>query len=192
MNRRWLLGGLLAAGGIGLVATTAFGHPRLNADTRLLLIGDSFAAGLGPHLQSLSREEGVDYLGRGVVGSSIVQWSPSGPHNGWLKNTLKTYAPTIVLISLGTNDEYGGCTDGRRKWIESLVVQIEEAGAHAVWIGMPKLPRDETCGIRTTAKDAAPAYFDTETLDIPRGPDRLHPTAAGYAGWSGAIWRWLS
>ncbi len=35
-------------------------------------------------------------------------------------------------------------------------------------------------------------YFHSEKLEMPRGPDNLHPTARGYAGWAGAIWHWLS
>lgn len=190
LNRRWLLGGLLTVGGVGLVAS-AFASPRLQEDTRLLLIGDSFAAGLGPHIKSLAREEGIDYLGKGIVGSRIDQWA-TGTHQAWLTQTLRSYSPTLVLVSLGTNDEYGGCTDGRERWIRALVGELEESGAQVAWIGMPTLPREETCHIRQSAASAAEHYFQSDHLKIPRGPDQLHPTAAGYAGWAGSIWRWLS
>jgi lysophospholipase L1-like esterase len=35
-------------------------------------------------------------------------------------------------------------------------------------------------------------YFPSDQLAIPRGPDGIHPTARGYAGWAGAIWQWLA
>lgn len=36
------------------------------------------------------------------------------------------------------------------------------------------------------------SFFPTQSLDLPRGPDGIHPTPRGYAAWAGAIWRWLT
>ena len=47
-------------------------------------------------------------------------------------------------------------------------------------------------GVADLIQSKVPFYFQSTELDIPRSPDGLHPNAAGYAGWSGAIWRWLS
>ena len=46
----------------------------------------------------------------------------------------------------------------------------------------------------TRLQQGVPAtdYFHSEKLEIPRGPDGIHSTPRGYAGWAGAIWRWLS
>lgn len=33
--------------------------------------------------------------------------------------------------------------------------------------------------------------FHSETLQIPRQSDGIHPTPDGYAAWASAIWAWL-
>jgi lysophospholipase L1-like esterase len=209
VDRRWILGGLLLAGGVGL-AVALKRRPKIGAHTRLLVIGDSLAMGLDPHFKQLAAEAGVAYLGRGVSGSRIDQWAKSQ----WLDTYLEEFQPTLVLVSLGTNDAYlgGDVWDKQAPALEALLAKLKSfpnkyvndspgahysAGAEIVWIGPPALPQtysgkqlDES--FLDALADAPPYYFDSAELSIPRGPDGLHPTAAGYAGWAGAIWSWLT
>ncbi len=189
MDRRWLLGGLLIAGGIGL-ARAATRRPKIAPGTRLLVIGDSMAVGLDPHLRQLAEEAGIaGYASRGIVGTTIGGWADSA----WLETTLPAFQPTLILISLGTNDEASapGAADRERPALEQLVHRLESSGAALVWIGPPSLPLPRQ-GVSDMIRAALPYYYPSEQLDIPRGPDGLHPTAAGYAGWAGALWSWLS
>ena len=70
---------------------------------------------------------------------------------------------------------------------------------HIAWIGPPTLNNPPSPGISKMIQDSAGSalapryyYFHSERLSLPRGPDGLHPTARGYAGWAGAVWHWLS
>jgi lysophospholipase L1-like esterase len=189
MDRRWLLGGLLIGTGIGLAAL-ATRRPKITGATRLLLFGDSLAVGLDPHMRQLAAEVGVEaYTGRGVVGSRIDQWDDSA----WLDETLASFQPTLILVSLGTNDEATspGAVERQEPHLTALLDKLHASGAEIVWIGPPSLPFPRQ-GVADMIRASVPYYFDSEQLDIPRSPDHLHPNAAGYAGWAGAIWRWLT
>ncbi len=188
MERRWILGGLLIGTGIGLAAV-ATRRPKLRADTRLLLIGDSLAAGLHQHMRQLAGEEGIAYEGRGVVGSRMDQWVK----DPWLPQHLASFQPTMILVSLGTNDAALGPNAVARQADDfyRLYAMLLDSGADVMWIGPPTLPFPDA-GIPDMIRNEVRYYFESEDLDIPRAPDHLHPTAAGYAGWAGAIWRWLT
>jgi len=178
--------------------------PRLKRGMRVLVIGDSLAVGMGPHFQALGKEAGVEVKVLAKVGTRIDQWAGSAV----LQQTLDSFQPDMVLVSLGTNDEYltGDAVARQAPALEALLKKFESASItrhlrhgveYIVWIGPPTLPR-QTNGITAMIQDAAAGltprfhYFHSEKLDIPRGPDKLHPTARGYAGWAGAVWHWLS
>ena len=193
MDKRWLLGGLLIAGGIGLVAV-AKRRPKVTVDSRVLLFGDSLAVGLNPQLKQLADETGVAaYTGKGVVGSRINQWSQDSWQDGWLNQQLADFQPTLILVSLGTNDEATapGAVDRESDAFHTLLDKLRASGAEIVWIGPPELPFPRQ-GVSDMIRASVPYYFESENLDIPRSPDHLHPNAAGYAGWAGAIWQWLT
>jgi lysophospholipase L1-like esterase len=189
VDRRWLLGGLLTVLGVGLVAA-ATRRPKLTEKSRVLLVGDSMAVGLDPHMRELAGESAVEaYAGRGITGSRIDQWARSD----WLESELESFRPTIVLVSLGTNDEAlgRGAAERQAPFVDELLEKLRASGAEVVWIGPPTLPFEEH-GVSELIESRVPFYFRSAELDIPRSPDGLHPNAAGYAGWSGAVWRWLS
>ena len=201
MDRRWLLGGLLIAGGVG-VARAVTRRPKFDEDSRVLLIGDSLAVGMRPHFQSLAAEAGIPFEARAVGGTRVDQWIDSNR----LLEILRTFQPTHVLISLGTNDAYTPLVaHDVEEHARELVDIIQEAGAHPIWIGAPDLPTPIPCSVPCPGgmfdlradtleaiEDAAPYYFDSTDYEIPRSPDRIHPTAAGYAGWAGVVWNWLT
>lgn len=150
--------------------------------------------GMAPHLRGLALEADIPLASIAKVGTRVDNWADSQ----LLVESILEFEPTHVFVSLGTNDAYtvrhpSEVADDAKE----LVELIEEADAHVIWIGAPNLPVisnghaiDEA--ILVAIKDAVPNYFDSTNLDIPRSPDRLHPTAAGYAGWAGALWNWLT
>jgi len=168
-------------------------RPKIREDTRLLLVGDSMAEGLGPHLKSLSTEQGVPYVGAGVRGSTVSDWV----HSLWLESTLHEFQPNLILVSLGTNDAFTNYSPEQvAGHVRELLAKMP-SDAEVVWIGPPLLPstyarRSPNGLIVDTIEDEAPHWFDSEAWVIPRGPDDLHPTAHGYAGWAGAIWDYLT
>jgi len=183
----------LFAGGVGLVrALTA--RPKLDENSRVLVIGDSLARGMTPHFRTLADETGIPLLSIAVPGTRVNQWADSAELGAQLIN----FDPTHVFISLGTNDAYTNFDpEDVGADVEDLVDTINETNAHVIWIGAPTLPEFSAGAplhedILDTIRATAPNYFDSTDLIIPRGPDNLHPTAAGYAGWAGALWNWLT
>ncbi len=191
VDRRLLYAGLLVAAGVGLVR--AFRGPRIEpGQTRLLLVGDSLAVGLGTPMRALASEANVPFDQISRSGTRIDQWSGSQK----LMEKIQEFNPTMILVSLGTNDEYMGAGAAARQapYLERLLTVLRVGKAEVIWIGPPRLPKSSSNGIVPLIRRTIPRdhYFPSEKLTIPRGPDGLHPTARGYAGWAGAIWRWLS
>ncbi len=190
----------------GLGAARLLSGPRLRKGMRVLLIGDSLAVGMAPHFAALAKEAGVDFKALATVGTRIDQWAS----NADLKKLLESFQPELVLVSLGTNDEFmqGDAVKKQQPQLEKLLALLTQwprsrdyglGAEHIVWIGPPTLPNPPSPGIPKMIQDAAGSvlaprfsYFHSERLQMPRGPDGIHPNVRGYAGWAGAIWHWLS
>lgn len=193
VDRRWLLGGVLFAGGVGLVRVLT-ARPKLNENSRVLVIGDSLARGMTPHFKTLAEEAEIPLVSLAIPGTRTSQWTDSPE----LAAALIEFDPTHVFISLGTNDAYTRFTPEEvAEDAAELVALVEETEAHVIWIGAPALPPTSAGAnlnpdILAAIREVAPNYYDSTDLEIPRGPDNLHPTASGYAGWAGALWNWLT
>lgn len=191
-SRHWLYAGLALATGYGMVRLVE--GPQLKFGvSRVLAIGDSLAVGLSPYLAQLSSPRRVAFDSLAVVGTRIDQWSS----NPVLQQKLADFQPTLVLVSLGTNDAYmlGGASvaEQQRLKLRDLVAMIKAAGADYVWIGPPTLPAAKSPEVLGMIRSEVPSsrYYHSERLNLPRGPDGLHPTIKGYAGWAGALWTHL-
>ncbi len=204
-SKSWIYAGLALVAGLGMVRL--LNGPRIRKGLRVLLIGDSLAVGMAPLFASMSKEAGVDFKAMATVGTRIDQWAS----NTDLKKLLETFQPELVLVSLGTNDSFmqgAGIVAKQQAQLEKLLTLLttwprsKDYGLgpeHIVWIGPPTLPNPPNPGISKMIQDSAGSalapryyYFHSERLTLPRGPDNLHPTVRGYAGWAGAIWHWLS
>lgn len=205
-NRAWIYVGLGAAAVTAVGLVELLSGPTLRPGDRVLLIGDSLAVGLTVPLRALAKEQGIAFQGIGVVGTRIDQWA----HSPELGQALQSFQPTVVLISLGTNDAYmmGPPDVGTRQApsMEKLLTQIEASGPRAiVWILPPKLPTKaislasvltliEAQHAIDLPKHLRPrvSIFPSGRLTLARGPDEIHPVASGYAAWAGALWQWLT
>ncbi len=213
-NRAWVYVGIgAAAAAIGLVELVS--APTLRPGDRILLVGDSLAVGLAVPLRALCRDTGLAFQALATVGTRIDQWATSSA----LSDALVTFQPTIVLISLGTNDAYmqpsGAQSVGARQapFMEELLNKIETyphaggagAGPRAiVWLSPPTLPKEAVSlpsvmaliesehAINFPRIKPRVAFFPTQGLTLARGPDGIHPVASGYALWAGRLWQWLT
>lgn len=204
-NRAWIYAGLGAAvTAVGLVELTR--GPTLRAGDRVLLVGDSLAVGLSVPLGALAREYGIAFQAIAVVGTRIDQWATSPD----LRQALASFKPSIVLISLGTNDAYMMAPPDvyarQKPYLEELLQMIETAQPRSiVWIAPPTLPKAAVSLPRVRAliaeahaidlpKHLRPrvALYPSDRLLLARGPDQIHPLASGYASWAGALWQWLT
>ena len=182
------LGAAAVAGGVAAAVVAL--RPKIRNRSRVLLIGDSLAVGMSPHFDALSKQLGNKFSSLARSGSRIDQWASDTN----LDSRLATFRPDVVLVSLGTNDEYLGSGAGQRQYASTvaLLQKLKAAGAEVYWIGPPKLTKHN--GVVEMIQSLVPKsdYFDSRQLEIPRGPDGLHPTARGYAAWAGAVWQWLT
>lgn len=190
---------LAGATAVGLV--DLFTGPSLKASDRVLLIGDSLAVGLTVPFGSLARDHGIAFQPLATVGTRIDQWASSAE----LAQALATFKPTVIIVSLGTNDAYmkGPPDPGQRQapYLDKLLALLEQAAPRAiVWLQPPTLPpaAPSIASIRALVDTArrrtrTPVFvFQSQRLTLPRGPDGIHPVASGYAHWAGALWQWLT
>jgi lysophospholipase L1-like esterase len=192
VDRRWILAGVLLAGGVG-VARLVTARPKIRSSTRLLVVGDSMAVGLTPHLKGMATEQAVPYLALAKQGTRIDEWAQSAKMDA----AITELPATLVMIVLGTNDAFTNYTPEQvAQHVAALLAKIPD-GTDVLWVGAPALPatyggRAPDPMILTAIQDSVKYYFPSHELEIPRGPDNLHPTAEGYAGWAGAIWDWAT
>lgn len=187
----WKLGALAAAAfaGVALLTRRKQPTPRRTVPESVLLVGDSTAEGLASPIGRLARNAGVRFDSRATNSTRIDQWA----RNPELKLVLTTFKPEVVLVSLGTNDEYMGsdAVTRERPYLLELMEVIRSAGATLYWIGPPTLPK-VTNGIVPMIKSTVPNYFPSDEMMIPRQSDQIHPTVEGYGMWANAIWAWMT
>lgn len=165
---------------------------RLGGHARVLLIGDSLGVGLAHPLGVRAGEEGIPFRSLVVGSTRITDWS--GLARADLARDLDAamleFQPTLVLISLGTNDEYYFSVEGLPQEEDDLAELLARlSDVDVVWIGPPTLPRT-TNGTRAMIRATGVAYFPSETFDIPR-TDGIHATTRGYSDWADEVWAWL-
>lgn len=157
------------------------------AGHRVLLIGDSYAAGLGPPMDVIARACGTPFQHHGVVGSHVTQWT------GWVDADLSSFAPTVVLLSMGGNDYQRTDPENVQAAVRELARKIRASGARLLWIGPLELPFADRIGVQDMWKaEVGSDWFDSKQLVLPRAPDGVHSTPAGYAVWSTHVWEWMA
>ena len=161
----------------------ALSGPKLRRGARLLLVGDSLAVGLAPPLGQLARDNGVLFDSAGKVGSTVGQWADPNSSLGVVLRQKLAQKPAVVLVSLGTNDEALSVASARAELplLDQLVETIKASGADLAWVGPPKFLAGQSFkpnGFTAVIRQKVPSshYFASESYEIPRGGDNLHPT----------------
>lgn len=201
-KKSWLYTGLALVAGVGLVSilaapgtahasaaqTGASSQKSDAAPKRMLLLGDSLAVGLGPPLKKLAASKGIGVAHDGKVGTTSAAWA----HGQSLAADLARDNFDTVLVSLGTNDMAGSWTAEQvASYMGAIVDAVQKRGARVVWVAPPRMPTLREEAVRKAIASLGVAVFPSDALEIPRGGDKIHPTAIGYAGWAGAILSWL-
>lgn len=190
-SRSWLY--LLGAAALGaaILGSIPVLHGRgvkIGQGDRVLLIGDSLAQGMTAPFGAMASDVGVQFYGDGRVSTRLDQWL----NNGWAEEVISQFQPTVVIVSIGTNDSGAvGLLPEFASRAQALVALARSHGASVLWVEPLNLPSQfdlatVTSGIRSSGADAT---FASSALDIPRGPDNIHPTMAGYAAWAAAVWQ---
>ena len=164
--------GSAALAAIGIAVLASRKKPALPTAQRVALIGDSYAAGLGPELAKLI----PDLHGEGHVGTNTSQWAHHTAACGGCGDWLTTFKPDVVLVSLGVND---GATPNAENY-QTIVRGLHGLGARVVWIEPP-------ASVNAPAVRAAIASLGVNTVPATRVPlagDKLHPAAGSYSKWA--------
>lgn len=184
----WLSGLLVVSGVALVVAVPMMGKNRvkLRPGDRVILLGDSLAQGLAPPLGQLVTESGYDFASDVQPGTRVEQWGASGRAEA----SAAGFGATVAIVSLGTNDAAANAEWQARFAARavSLVERLKATGVRDVlWLIPPLMPFDLTT-IAAGITNSGAAVFDARPIDMPRGPDRIHPTIAGFGGWAAALW----
>jgi hypothetical protein len=158
--------------------------PLALAGKRVLLVGDSMAAGLQPSLQKRVEDAGGLFFGEPWQSSTIIGWEGTGR----LTQMLELHKPDIVFISLGSNELQARRPEQRAPLIKRMVAEIGPRPAY--WIGPPSWKPDKGL-LRVIEENFQPNHFyNASNLNVPRQRDGKHPTLEGFNEWTELIWNW--
>ncbi len=198
----WLAFGLIAGGAYFLLRSARAASPVWRkidfAKDRLLLVGDSLAVGLGAKLA----EEGAEVANRTVAksGAQITAFVGNGGMVSALEQAIAEFNPTVILVSLGTNDEAVRKSKPEMDVAAAKAQQVDEllkrfVGYHTIWIGPPSFkawPMDRKFRDMLMMKVGPENYFPTETaFNDDRANDGIHFTTRGYGKWLKSIGHWI-
>ncbi len=151
----WIAAAGLALGAVGAAASVVGqGRTRARATPaqRIVLIGDSYAVGLGPELAKLL--PGFTYAGR--EGSSTAQWAQ------WLPGWVAGYQPTLTIVSLGVNGTPNSAD------FHAVVAALGGVGSRVVWIDPP-------AGVSVPGVNLSAIYQVIASLGVPVVPATTTP-----------------
>jgi lysophospholipase L1-like esterase len=177
-----LLGiGLVIVALLAVLGTTGRRAP-LPPRARVRLVGDSLALGLGwPLRGALARQTVVVQAKNGATTADLGPDARAG-----------IIEADAVLISLGTNDAAAPDAAFRAGFAmraRAIVADLQARGLRVIWLAPPPMPFD------TRIVRAGIAQSGAEVLEppanLPRQPDRIHPTPEGFARWASAVAREL-
>jgi len=160
---------------------------ELPVGTKVLQVGDSFAAALGIELGKRFKAVGVRTSLEYKNASYVPTWA-FGPD---LPKLVSSYQPDLVLVTLGANELEIPDPKGRAGAVQRLVKKLGDRPC--VWI-LPPLWKPDSGLMQVIKDNATPCkVLDSSALvkDLPRGPDHIHPNAAGRETWAEAVFQWL-
>lgn len=169
--------------------TTRLAEPVNETDTTVrsvLIFGDSMTILVANRMAAYGKQNGYSVSSVTWDSSTSVGWSGCDT----LENFIERYHPDFIMVTLGSNELFLQNFDARRPYVEKLVNKIGKIPF--VWIGPPNWKEDK--GYNDMMENTLPAgtYFRTGEMDLPRGPDHIHPTPAGGVTWTDSIMRWIS
>jgi hypothetical protein len=151
---------------------------RLPPKSTLLLVGDSHAWGLAPFVGQLCSDTGVRFE-KDLFPAPVEQWVETGR----LRNKVAKLKPHMVMVSMLSSSP----PKQLLPVVERLAADARATGATFVWIRPPQ--REFAGALRPVLDQAKIPSFHSEALELPL--DGGQPTVRGYAGWAGALWRWI-
>lgn len=178
------------ASGAQLLAETdtaaVVAEPVDTTSQRILLFGDSMAELLALRFADYANANGHELTCVSWYSSSTRQWAETDT----LDHYMRTVRPTLVLISLGSNELY--TRDMKRCERHARAILQRIGGVPAIWIGPPNWCED--FGINQQLLDimGSNAFYPSLRLTFERQKDGRHPTPAAARVWVDKIVEWMN
>lgn len=156
----------------------------------IVLVGDSFAQGLGGPLAAIAQRVPCAFRAVGKRSTRVRDWMRGSE----LEEAMGSPPPALVLVSLGTNDMRAADPAGAGAAAGALIDRIVAAGAPVAWIGPPRVTFDTGVFRAALARECSTRsvrIFDSQALDLERASDGIHMTPGGYRTWAEAIAAWV-
>lgn len=159
-----------------------------NPDTtqNILFIGDSMLEGLTRRFINYTDETGHELNTIIWYSSTTESWANTDTLNYFIKK----FAPTYIVICLGSNELFIKDLSKRKENIAKIINRI--GTIPFVWISPPNWKEDTGINeaiLRAVGKDR---YFDSRNLNLERGHDHAHPTFRAAGEWMDTIALWMS
>jgi len=158
--------------------------PSAPAPHRILMLGDSMIEPLQQRAAAYSRAAGYKFISVIWYGSRSLDWGKGSR----LAQTLQTYAPTYVIVVLGSNELMARDVEQRARYVQSMLKTL--GSLPAVWVGPPSWREDRGYN-GMLARELGANFFRSDSLDFERKSDGIHPTDASGAWWMDRVAEWL-
>ena len=179
-------GPVLAVGAArGLAEPGSSASPRpAPAPHRILMLGDSMIEPLQQRAAAYAREAGYKFISVIWYGSRTLDWGKGSR----LAQTLQTYAPTYVIVVLGSNELMARDVEQRALHVQSMLRTLGDLPV--VWVGPPSWREDRGYNAML-ARELGEHFFRSDALEFDRKSDGIHPTDASGAWWMDRVAEWL-
>jgi hypothetical protein len=151
---------------------------------RVLMLGDSMIEPLQQRAAAYFRAAGYKFISVVWYGSRTLDWG----RGSRLGQTLQTYAPTYVIVVLGSNELMARDVAQRAAHVRSMLKTFGELPV--IWVGPPSWREDHGFNAML-ATELGEHFFRSEALSFERKSDGIHPTDAAGAYWMDRVADWL-
>jgi len=148
------------------------------------MLGDSMIEPLQQRAAAYFRDAGHKFISVIWYGSRTLDWG----RGSRLGQTLQTFAPSYVVVVLGSNELMARDVAERAAHVRRMLQTFGELPV--IWIGPPSWREDH--GFNTMlATELGDHFFRSEALSFERKSDGIHPTDASGAYWMDRVAEWM-
>jgi len=168
---------------------TVKAEPKPVLDTTkqvILLTGDSMVgSGIAIGLKKFSEYNQHKITAVSFESTTTIHWSKTKK----LDSLIQVYQPTLVILSLGSNELFTKNIVAHQPYIEDIIKQAGDT--KFIWVGPPNWQEDT--GINDLLKNTVgeDKFFLSKDLELSRLSDGVHINRKGSLVWAEAFTEWL-
>ena len=160
-------------------------HEKDTTQQRILLIGDSMIEGLMSPFLNYCDKNGHKLFPVIWYSSSTLVFGKSDT----LSFFVKKVRPTLIVISLGSNEQFINHVEKRNVFIANILKQADTI--KVIWIGPPSWRKDTGIDDLICSTVGSDRYFPSQHLKFQRCQDGAHPTRSSACLWMDSIAQWI-